>query len=325
MLPELPQIDDLSVEVSFERSVNRLQVNRLAIAEVFLTDFHPIDETTLVCGAQLPLYHAYYSDHLSRPETYDLLLLLECCRQASTYGGRVHYGQPADSTNLIHDMEIRIVASEALRIRVRPGELTMRVTAHDTVAVGKSTRGVTLVQMYLAGRYIGHARFGVTVVSNRTYRALRMRQRSTPPPLSTDLPEVPDGEPVVPCRVGRQNPANVVLTEAETLDSGAVVAKLGVQPRNRSILDHEYDHFPAMSLLEAARQAGLLAMEAMPAPVGGVRAVLLRGTFNRFAELDSAVVVRARPSGAMTFDVELTQNGQSIATVTAGYASGPFG
>src|SRR5258705_11163531 len=87
--------------LTYDRTVSRSWVNRRSVSEVFLTDFRPVDDTTFVCAPQLPLQHAYFSDHLTRPETYDLLLLLECSRQAPTYGGDPPYKKPGNTRNLL--------------------------------------------------------------------------------------------------------------------------------------------------------------------------------------------------------------------------------
>lgn len=278
----------------------------------------------------MPQYHAYYTDHLIRPEAHDLLLLLECCRQAATYGGYVHYRNAADTINLVNELEIELTEPEALVIGARPAELTMRVDVVDKVLGGARRRGTPVVEMFIGGVSVGRARIRATVVKQATFRALRRRHRGSEPPSTHALPEVPDGVPVAPHRVGRENPTNVVLTDA-LLDGDVATARLGLLRRNRSILDHEYDHFPAMSLVEGARQVALLAMEGVSGGVEGaaarMRATRLRASFVRFAELDSPLTLLARPvdggaardgaggpHGAITFDVECVQDGQPLAT-----------
>src|SRR5262245_47536291 len=73
-------------KLTYERTVERSLVHRAAVSEVFVTDLRSIDTDRYLAGAQLPLSHGYYSDHRPRPASFDTLLLLESCRQASIYG-----------------------------------------------------------------------------------------------------------------------------------------------------------------------------------------------------------------------------------------------
>lgn len=314
--------------LSFDRTVNRLWVNRNAVSEVFITDFRPVDETSFVCAAQLPVYHAYYSDHLIRPARYDLLLLLECCRQAATYGGYLHYNNPKDSVNLVSGFEIEITAPAALLVGTNPGQLTLEVSTTDTVKVGRKRRGAPRILMFLGDVYLGRAAIQVTVVPRSTFRTLRRRQRGGEPPSSGELPETLPESGVDPRRVGRQCPANALLTN-ESTQQGEIICQLHLPTRNRSILDHEHDHYPAMSLVEAARQTGLLALSRFTGFVDAatqLQATAARATFTRFAELDSPVLVHARlpkagaPShdGPLTVATECHQDGE-IATARITY------
>lgn len=303
MLLENTHANEAATRISYDRTVSRSAVNRQALSEVFLTDFIPLDEHSGVCGAQLPLYHAYYTDHLARPQTHDLLLLLECCRQAGTYSGYTLLGNSADTVNIVREMKIEITAPNKLVAGDRPGELALHVTVVDKVVTRHNKRATLSMEMLLDGAHIGQTHIHGTTVPKRTFRALRQRRLKSEPPLTSGLPETPEGEPVAPFRVGRQHPLNVVLTDVVT-GREAATARLGVPSHNRSILDHAYDHFPAMALLEATRQVGLVAME--PA-VGGVgcaaarmRATRLRASFARFAELDTPVTLRARMPGVAT-------------------------
>lgn len=96
-------------------------------------------------------------------------------------------------------------------------------------------------------------------------------------------------------------------------------AKLCLLSRNRSILDHDYDHYPAMSIAEAARQACLLAGEPYrpsEAPNGWI--TKLHGSFERYGELDMPVLIQAQtvgrtPDCTHEFHIEAMQNGFSIA------------
>jgi hypothetical protein len=239
----------------------------------------------------------------------------------------LHNGS-TDTVNVIHKLDIEVVRPSALVISAHPGRLMLRVTS-DAVSVGKKRRFTTQFQIYLDGVYIGRASAPATAFSRNTFQTVRRRLRGSEPPLSSNLPQVPAGSPVEPRRVGREHSANVLLTDA-VVDQGTTSSRLGLSPRNRSILDHEYDHFPAMSLMEAARQAGLLALGRIAGRADAaaqMRATGLRATFERFAELDSSVTIRARPlnssqlpDGQLTVATEYYQDGHAIATVQITYS-----
>jgi hypothetical protein len=323
-----PRRLDIPVELLFDRTVSRSCLNRSAISEVFLTDLHVLDESRSVGAAQLPKYHAYYTDHTVRPEAYDLLLLLEVSRQVAIYNELLRNDESTRMARLANDLEINLTQPEAALLGTGPGEITAHVTA-SRVHLGEKWQVTTLVDMFIDGHYVGWTRIKGTYIRPATLRALRQRQRGGTPFLSTDLPQIPAGVPVPPAQVGRSNPANVVLSNA-TSDGPIITARLALQPRNTSILEHEYDHVPAMAMAEAARQMGLIALEktgAVDSTCQQRRATGLHATFGRFAELDSPVTMTAcrtdAPNAADddgTVGVEFKQRGQDICHLTIRFA-----
>lgn len=314
-----------SATLTYDRTVDRAMVNRESVAEVFITDYQGVAEDSFVCGAQLPQYHGYFSDHLIQPESYDLLLLLECCRQAGTYSVYAHLGHAEGAVNLVDAFEVEITDTARLAVGHHPGELAMRF---DVNTNGTKRQHTFRVEMLIDGAAVGWATLQARTAKASTFRALRRRHRRADPPSTRDLPAMPTGVPVSPRTVGRGSPLNVLLTDAY-VESGSIASRLGLRPRNRSILDHEYDHYPAMALVEAERQAGLLALANLtgdPDAAQRMRAVSLSATFDRFAELDQAIVVRAvplpemhTPGAPIRLMTECEQNGQRIAAATIGY------
>lgn len=127
---------DAPYDLSFDRTVSRTLVHRRANAEVFLTDYRPVDSETFMCAAQLPRYHAYYDEGLAQAAAYDVLLLLECCRQAATYGGHARFDNPSDTTNLVKEITVSITDPDGLVHTHQPGELLMRVSVPDAQIKG---------------------------------------------------------------------------------------------------------------------------------------------------------------------------------------------
>lgn len=85
--------------LNFTRTVDRSLIHRWALSEVFLTDARSVDESEYLAAAQLPPWHAYYSERFSRLGAPDPLLLLECARQAETYGGHAFVGAPRTASS----------------------------------------------------------------------------------------------------------------------------------------------------------------------------------------------------------------------------------
>ncbi|MCI2416689.1 hypothetical protein MOQ72_04580 [Saccharopolyspora sp. K220] len=309
---------------TYSHTVAREMVHRWALSEVFVTGIQTTGQYEFTVDAQLPLYHAYYTDHAARPELFDPLLLLECCRQGGTYGTHVVLDVPLAATLLVKSMSIQLTDLDALTIGTRPGELRTRVEFTDVQTRGGQVRGFSLdLELTLSGRAVGTAHIDAGAVSKNAFRALRVRQRASEPPMSSSLPETPAGVPVSPHLFGRKLQENVVLTNARR-DGRCASAQLGVTPRNRSLFDHEYDHYPAMSLFEAARQISLLALDdGTGAAATRLRCTSFRGEFIRFAELDSPTTLDVSEPSGDELEVQFHQNGALIATVAVGFADLP--
>ncbi|MEU0336688.1 ScbA/BarX family gamma-butyrolactone biosynthesis protein [Streptomyces sp. NPDC006193] len=311
--PPPPAAADAAPE--FVRTVDRRLVHRAAVSEVFVTDLRR-DGDGFLAGAQLPLSHGYFGDHLRRPAAFDFLLLLESARQACTAAGHLYYGVPRDTVFLVNGFSVRITDQGALTAGTRPGELVLAGGAVRDEGRGGRLRGVRFdVTLSLAGRQAARIGIDTSTAAGEDYRKLRFLQRRSTPPVTEDLDTTTAGRPADAAAVGRRNPLNVVL--GEPVREGAAVSA-PVEPRweNRSLFDHSYDHIPAMVLVEAARQLAHLAGVPVTAPVAACTA-----RFTRFVELDSSVTATARAdrpgAGAPTppcgLLVEFRQNGATVA------------
>jgi 2-oxo-3-(phosphooxy)propyl 3-oxoalkanoate synthase len=332
MINELHEREE-PVNLSYDHTLSRKALHRRAISEVFLTDYRPLDNDDFLCGAQTPINHAYFGDQLARPETYDPLLLLECCRQSAIYDLHIRAISGTDTAAIVELLEIDLTNRGPLVPGCYPGELLLRAS-RSTVRAGRKGRHAFTLEMLMNGSFIGRASIRAsiraTTLPSSTLRAVRRRQRPAGVILASQLPEVREGDLIHPSRVGRQNPINVVLADA-ALSSSGLQARVALSPRNKSILDHDYDHFPGMSIIEAGRQAGLLATESAAhgtgESAGPMHPIKLRASFIRFAELDRPLIVRAPVASAAPgqsttrIRVNLVQDGQLVATVEITFAS----
>ncbi len=304
----------LSEELSFGRTVERGLVHRASVAEVFVTDLVPAGESRFLAAAQLPLSHGYYSDHLARPSLFDPLLLLEAGRQAGIAGAHL-LGLPPETTMMVNTFSLDLPEPATLRTGRRPGELridnrfeTLRVRA------GKVRKGAVRQDLYIDGVPAGTHTMEVQIVTHAEHEALRNVLRGTPAPLTGDLDDVPDPQQAEPHEVGRVSPMNVVISQVERGPS-SVTARVTPRFGNRAIFDHDYDHLPAMTLTEAARQLAVVAIDDVHA-----WPVTISGSFGRFAELDQPVLAAATRTqtddGTVTVNVAFIQEAITIAEST---------
>lgn len=311
------------VGLSFQRTVDRELLHRRALSEVFLTDCRPLDEHGYVAAAQLPPLHSYYTDHLHRRPLVDPMLLLECCRQAETYGGHVVFGVPTDTAFILRDWSLRVDGPAALARAAGPAELGMVVHTTGRRAIGGALRALVYeIDLVLGGRTMGHAHISVGYLPRAAYEQVRHGRRGSVPPSSAALTPQAGGVPVPPHLVGRANPANVLLQDVR-LHADGLVARIRPAVDHPSMFDHAQDHLPGMVMTEAARQAGLLALNDLYG-LSPTRWVMtgMGASFSAYAELDAPTLVRVRPAIApgspdtCELVAELSQDGNVIAEAT---------
>lgn len=314
--PEIA-VTEADALLSYDRTVERSLVHRAAVGEVFVTDLRSIDPGRYLAGAQLPLSHGYYSDQRQRPPLFDTLLLLESCRQASIYGAHRTLGVPADTTMMVSNWSIELDAAACPPADRKPGELGLVDTVEARRGPRGDIRGLRFdLDLWMARRQVGRAHIEVGCTTTGQYAALRQLQRGDDPPRTADL-DVHDGvEPLPPELVGRFNPANVVIVDPKR-EGPTVSARLAARFDNPSLFDHSYDHYPAMVLMEAARQLSLLSVDDGTGTVAQrTIAAGFNAGFERFAELDAPIYVRARVGDNRTAQVTFEQDGETVARST---------
>jgi hypothetical protein len=307
-------------ELGYSRTIDRALVHRSAVSEVFLTDLLPVGPQRAWCAAQLPLTHSYYSDHDQHQPLFDPLLLLESCRQAAIAGSHSHMGIPDGTTMIVDTFAYENTWLPGLAVGDGPGELGVdTVFVKETVArTGRLRRGNVTQRLFVDGVRVGLHTMSVSFLKGSQAAALRQAQRGTPAPFTSSLRQEFPPATVAPGSVGRGSPANVVLSRPEA-DPDGVRAEVTPWFGNRSLFDHSYDHYPAMTLVESARQAALLATRTA-SPARRFHPTSFRARFLSYAELDEPLRVRtrARPTGERhpRHDVAFTQSGRTVAEVS---------
>ncbi|HEX3782530.1 MAG TPA: ScbA/BarX family gamma-butyrolactone biosynthesis protein [Pseudonocardiaceae bacterium] len=312
-------MDNRLPDLAFDRTVPRDPVHRRALSELFLTDSKQVDQQLFVAAAQLPPSHSYYTDHALGQDRLDPLLLLECCRQAETYAVHAHFGLPRNTKFVLQKWSLRLLDPNAAR-RVRgPAELLIAAHVRDPRWRGDQLRGLRYeMDLTLAGSPVGVVGMEVSYLPEEFYTVLRRRGHTSPPPDSDSFRAGPPTSSVPAAGVARVSQHNVLLCDAVTSDQ-EVRATVRVAGEHASLFDHPQDHLPGMTLMEAGRQAALLAVTEFTG-VAAVDAVLggMRMAFDNYVELDQPVTVSAhRPEpGSAVVPVTVEQRG---ATAAAGW------
>lgn len=327
IVPHLMDADERAVlALDFDRTVARDLVHRRALSEVFLTDSRALDGSSFVAGAQLPPSHAYFTDH-SNPHVVDPLLILECCRQAETHAVHAHFGADPGTKFVLESWDADLPGLARLPPSRGPAYLAIEVRTSRPHRVGEVLRAMDYrMRLSLSGSPLGEVTMRVKYVGEDVYRALRRRPDGALPTSDDYLGALDRPGLVDPRRVGRRQAENVVLLEP-VVTGRDVRARLRVAGGHPSLFDHAQDHLPGMVLMEAGRQAALLAAE----EVDRLRADQLivnrlSASFHAYSELDRPVtVVARRPEngrgpGGDTIDVLVAfeQAGRTVAEAVYG-------
>ncbi|RAG81631.1 gamma-butyrolactone biosynthesis protein [Streptacidiphilus pinicola] len=295
----------LAANLEFMSTVNRSVLHRWALAEVFLTDARQVSEDEYVAAAQLPPSHAYYTEHTSRLGAPDPMLLLECCRQAETYGGHEFAGVSNSSKFLLRSWSMALPGLLTIPVEETPGEMRITVRTSNRRGAPGDVRGLTFgVDMKLAKRCLGFVSMDVGYIPAEVYETVRLQGRSKPLIPFRDIPR--ETAYVPPHLVGRNSPSNVVLsTAAMGTDSGYATVRIPLD--NRSMFDHGQDHVPGMVLMEAARQISLLGLSDLwGASVNRSTVAGFEFSFMRYAELDLPTTVHIRKTEPYAHDDNLS-------------------
>jgi A-factor biosynthesis hotdog domain len=293
--------------LSIARTVDRTTLHRHALSEVFLTDIRAVDTSSYIAAAQLPPLHAYYTDHLLRWNVPDALLLLECARQAETYGGHAFFEVDDETAFILKRWEFGFDGLPDILLGDQPGTVTLTARTRSPKRSASKLRGLTYdMDVAVDGRDVGAVSMDVGYLPKSVHREMRAARRGSPPVWSDDAGVVTPGQPVAPHLVGRSLSINVVLADADArLDR--VTAVLRPPVRHPSMFDHPQDHVPGMVLTEAARQLSVLALGAWHAVAPmGLMLVAVEAEFHAYAELDRVTSVTALEAGHVGRDFSVT-------------------
>ncbi|MBW0274187.1 hypothetical protein ATM97_33245 [Nocardia sp. MH4] len=298
--------------VAFEQLVPAVLAHRRGLAEVYVADTAVVGESEFLVAVQVPRAHSLWFDRLVA--YHDPFAALEAVRQSLLVVGQRHLGVPADAPASLQTMSFQVEDLSTFRdterepfegiVRLRPGAAGSGRGYYQDVSFEAVLTVHGASALSVRGSGIAFPREAYD-----EFRELQRRGRSARAPSGADAPR-----PLDPALVGRRDPRNVVLARDA---AGRLV--LVVDRGHPSFFDHQYDHVPGPLLLEAFRQAAVLAATeagALDSPVAAVLDVTAR--FSDFAELDSEItcattIVGDLAMGEIAVQVDLHQFGNTIA------------
>nr|WP_240940076.1 AfsA-related hotdog domain-containing protein [Planosporangium flavigriseum] len=315
----------------YDQPVPRGLIHKEGIEEVLVTDSAQVDSGTFALAAELPQTHCYLSDLPAGPARFDLMAVLELCRQAFYVVVHRHLGVPFDRAFLLGRLGVDLApqlpfADQPGRLRVetafelrrliespRPGLVAgLTFTAPDGRPVGTGT---------MSGSWSGPAEYGALRSAVRAAHGLGAR---VGPPPAVRAPLLPAAS------VGRTAQRNVVLagrTEGDGEGAQDNAFDLALDLAYRGMFDHDHDHLPGMLLMEAARQAAIWTVARTTGSLAGaLTPTRLHASFPAMAEVDLPVRCTASISDRSEQDatgvmVSMRQRGATVCRVSTAVAA----
>lgn len=242
-----------AVEDPWSTTVPRRLVHRRSVAEVLLTALVPLGATSAVVAAQWARAQGFYA---SADRWHDTALLFETLRQAGLALCHEQLGVALDRQFLLHDLEVQVVDATQLRVGSEPARLVVCCELVDLKWRGSGLRaGRMLASFKRDGQALAEASSRFTCVDPATYG--RLRSTSPRPP---GVHRVTCGSAAYPTQVGRLREEDVLVCGCG--GRGVATWGLRVGATHPFLFDHPTDHVPGMAVLEACRQAAVLATRA---------------------------------------------------------------
>ena len=279
--------------ITTNRSSGR--VHRMHAADLVVTELRTTGTDTFEAKVRLPSAHRFY-----RPvgKRHDPLLVLESVREAGLLVAQTAYGVPKDHTFMVHNLVIKVDPAGLKTRGTKPVDIVVNITADEIRRRRKNFAGMRFeFECVRDGQQFGHGAYRWSCFSPDSYAKVRGAYSSAEPAGSDE------SVPVRPDSVGRTEEVDVTL--ADTPDGAEW--RLRVDPAHPELFDRPHDHVPGNGVIEAIRQAALLAAGQPDAlPVG------MDIAFHHYVEFDSPAVVHAERNDE-TVTVRVSQSGRTAA------------
>jgi hypothetical protein len=317
-----------SAGLSFEGTLSKALVHKVSIDQVLLTDYQAQPDKGTLLYAQLPRSHGFYCEHIVDARRFDLVALVEICRQACFVVAHTQFGVPLEGNGyqfLFQELDATLSAERSEIFDQQAGARPVQLVVKSTIEKEwKKKSGVTygLVWLYsLAttdGVDVAQIRIRQTWLERSKWREIRQimkRERSIAPDMA--IPAAPATE-LKPADVARINPHNLVLHGLRHVGTGCYEAEARIDTRHPVLFDRATEHIYAMIQIEVSRQLALYAV----ARTFGVEAFELdvwkvKSTFETVGELQLAARamanVRVDDSDRLSATVSVTISQQDRA------------
>jgi 2-oxo-3-(phosphooxy)propyl 3-oxoalkanoate synthase len=304
---------------NYSQTIARELVHKRSIAEVLITSV-TTTPATWICHAQLPRRHSFHTDTTGEQSAYhDPLLVLEAFRQACIAASHASYDVALDARYTVRYYELSILDLATLKCGPQVLDLEFDIAVRNEFRRGGDgpVHGLDVAAVVTAeGKKVMELSGSFGWMSLAKWEAFRGGASWEPGPQAC---------PADPQIVGRTRPENVVIGEPVPLGGSAASAPIVVDVSHPTIFDHPLDHLPGGLIIEACRQLSLAVMGSRGATIMGP--AWLRCDFHSFAELDTTNTVTVAPTAedALSFRGEVTQSGQTRASVELTFITGDGG
>jgi hypothetical protein len=245
-------------------------VHKVSIDQVLLTDYQAQPDKGTVLYAQLPRSHGFYCEQIVDARRFDLVALIEICRQACFVVAHTQFGVPLEGNGyqfLFQELDASLLMERSAMFDQNYAGQPVPLVVKSTIErEWKKRSGVTygLLWFYsLAttdGVEIAHIRIRQTWLERSKWREIRQvmkRERGIEPDMA--IPPAP-GTALKPAEVARINPHNIVLHSLRLVDVGCYEAMARIDTRHPVLFDRATEHIYAMIQIEVSRQLALYAM-----------------------------------------------------------------
>lgn len=275
-------------------------------SEIFIKNTSRVSDNHFQAEFKLVSYHHFYSDFLACTNRINPLFLLECARQAETCLSHTEFGISPDSKFLLVNWTLTYYPSIPENTKILKADV---YTKHPNTH--KTNKNEFNIIFKINGKIIGSVIIVVRYITSHCYTLIRRTPDGSPSarmmlPLASDC-------------VCYTKPENCIL--ADLNDNGPfVTAVININKNNKSFNDHEQDHITGMNLSEAAKQICYSYLSKyMHEKIERYILIKLYGNFLSYVENHTPAIVAIKKveiqNDIYCFDVDITQNEQTLATV----------
>lgn len=241
-------------KMDYTQNVEKYLVHKSFNSEVFLTDYHKINQHTFEIAAFLPRTHIYYNDTLEHTK-HDIALLFEIFRQSSIFIAHKFYDAALDSKFIFDSADFAILNNEVLDNSLQNYQALVKINVLK-VKYKKGLNYGLLLDMHLFINFKEYSKktMDMSWLSPKIYQRVRGELANSNMNIALDVMSIS------PKLLGRNNATNIVIAQL-LQQTQYFQATIIPNQKHPVFFDHPLDHIPASLLFEALRQSALLAIK----------------------------------------------------------------